>query len=82
MANKPDKFGMKFWLLIDVDAKYLLNGFPYPEKDKLHPVDESLLEHITLQLMDPYLKKGRNVTTDNFFTLAKLAEKLKAKDTN
>jgi hypothetical protein len=32
--------------------------------------------------MSPYLNKGRNVTTDNFFTSASLARTLKAKDTN
>ena len=32
-------------------------------------------------LMSPYLNKGRNVTTDNFFTSSSLAQKLKAKDT-
>ncbi|KAJ8873290.1 hypothetical protein PR048_026924, partial [Dryococelus australis] len=29
MANKPDQFGIKFWLAADVDTKYLLNGSPY-----------------------------------------------------
>lgn len=28
MPNKPDTFGIKFWLAADVDSKYLLNGFP------------------------------------------------------
>jgi hypothetical protein len=28
MANKPDKFGLKFWLAVDVDTKCLVNGFP------------------------------------------------------
>ena len=28
MPNKPDKFGMKFWLLADVTSKYLCNGKP------------------------------------------------------
>jgi hypothetical protein len=32
--------------------------------------------------MYPYLNKGRNVTTDNFFTSGSLAGKLKAKDTS
>jgi hypothetical protein len=27
MANKPDKFGIKFWMLED-DTKYLCNAFP------------------------------------------------------
>ena len=34
MANKPDKFGIKFWKLID-DTKYLCNAFPYLGKDEL-----------------------------------------------
>lgn len=29
MANKPDKFGIKFWIAADLETKYLLNGFPY-----------------------------------------------------
>ena len=32
--------------------------------------------------MDPYLGTGRNVTTDNFFTSVKLAEKLEKKKTS
>jgi len=32
--------------------------------------------------MSPYLKKGRNITTDNFFTSASLAWTLKANDTS
>ena len=35
-----------------------------------------------MRVMSPYLKKGRNVTTDNFFTSSSLARKLKAKDTS
>lgn len=37
MANKPDKFGIKFWLAADVDTKYLLNGFPFLGKDDTRP---------------------------------------------
>ena len=33
MPNKPDKFGMKFWLLVDASSKYLCNGKPYLGKD-------------------------------------------------
>jgi hypothetical protein len=25
MANKPDKYGVKFWLLVDVKTHYCLN---------------------------------------------------------
>ena len=29
VANNPDKFGIKFWLLTDTQSKYLCNGKPY-----------------------------------------------------
>ncbi len=34
MPNKPDKFGIKFWLLVDFESKYIVNGFPYLGKDQ------------------------------------------------
>ncbi|CAF0977767.1 unnamed protein product [Brachionus calyciflorus] len=33
MPNKPDKFGIKLWMLTEVESKYTLNGFPYLGKD-------------------------------------------------
>ena len=35
-----------------------------------------------MNLMEPYLKKGRNITIDNFFTLHSLAKKLRKKKTS
>ena len=29
MPNKPDKFGIKFWLLVEVESKYVVNLQPY-----------------------------------------------------
>ena len=29
LPNKPDKFGIKFWLASDVQTKYVVNGFLY-----------------------------------------------------
>ena len=34
ILNKPHKFGIKFWLAVDVQTKYILNGFPYMGKDE------------------------------------------------
>ncbi|KAJ8888997.1 hypothetical protein PR048_008491 [Dryococelus australis] len=82
MANKPDKFGMKFWLAADVGTKYLSNGFPYLGKDDNRPPNQSLSEHDVMKLMAPYLGKGRNVTMDNFFTSVSLAEKLEIQSTS
>jgi hypothetical protein len=81
-ANKPDKFGIKFWMLVDNDTKYICNAFPYLGKDELRSTNESLPESIVMRLMSPYLNKERNVTTDNFITSAILARTLKAKDTS
>ena len=82
IASKPDKFGQKFFLCVDVDSKYLLNGFPYLGKDPNRPTNERLADHVVMKLMEPYLGKGRNVTTDNFFTSMALAEQLKSKHTS
>lgn len=74
MPNKPNKFGIKFWLASDVSSKYVLNGFPYLGKDEQQPSSMLLSEHV-LKLVEPYTGCGRNVTTDNFFTSMSLATK-------
>lgn len=71
MDSKPDKYGQKFWMAVDKDSKYIVNVFPYLGKD-----------YIVKKLMQPYLKKGRNVTCDNFFTSLSLAENLKLNGTS
>jgi len=82
VTNKPDKFGIKFWMLVDNDTKYLCSTLPYLGKDELHSAHGSLPESIVMRLMSPCLNEGRNVTTDNFFTSTSLAWALKAKDTS
>ncbi|KAK2583959.1 hypothetical protein KPH14_006423 [Odynerus spinipes] len=77
MPNKPHKFGIKFWLAVDVQSKYILNGFPYMGKDETR-CSNSLGQFVTLKLAEPYLQRGRNITTDNFFTSIPLAKKLLA----
>ena len=34
LPNKPHKFGIKFWFGVDVQTEYILNSFPYMEKDE------------------------------------------------
>ncbi|CAH2089749.1 unnamed protein product [Euphydryas editha] len=82
MPNKPDKFGIKFWLAVDVRSKYLINGFPYLGKDELRPSGVPLNEDVVLNLVKNYMNCGRNITTDNFFTSIQLAKKLLAKKTS
>ena len=82
MPSKPDKFGIKFWLAADVDSKYMLNGFPYLGKDEKRPENISLSEYVVLRLIEPFENKGRNITTDNFFTTLNLSRMLKTKNTS
>ena len=77
MPNKPDKFGIKFWLASDVRSKYIINGFPYLGKDESREPSVPLGEFVTMKLAKPYVGCGRNITTDNFFTSLPLAKKLR-----
>ena len=79
MANKPDKFGLKFWLAVDVENKYLFNGFPYVGKDDTRSSDLSVPTDVVLKLMAQLSQQGYNVTCDNYFTSLGLALKLAEK---
>lgn len=80
MPSKPDKFGIKFFILAEVDSKYCLNVLPYLGKDDQRV--EQLGTHVVMTLMEPYFGLGYNITTDNFFTNKLLAEKLLARKTS
>ena len=77
MSNKLDKFGIKFWLLVDGRSKHLCNGKFYLGKDPTRNRENDLPTDVCLWLMQPFLKKGYNVTIDNYFTSINLADKLK-----
>ena len=61
MASKPEKFGLKFRMAVDVKAKYLFNGFPYLEKDKSRLDDVSLPTNVVVKLKSPIF--GRATTS-------------------
>ncbi len=56
-----------------------MNGFPYLGKNENRPIDETVGEHAVFRLAEPFHNTGRNITTDNFFTLLKLAKTLRNK---
>ncbi|CAK8681971.1 unnamed protein product [Clavelina lepadiformis] len=75
MPNKPDKFGMKFWVIAEVSSKYVCNILPYLgalEKDQRNgrPLAEDVVMRLTSNLDR---NGGYNITTDNFFTSLNLA---------
>ena len=80
MANKPDKFGIKNWMLAEAESKYCLNMNLYLGKDENRL--ESVGSHVVMSLMAPYLNKGYNICMDNFFTSYKLACALVEKSTS
>ncbi|KAJ4425513.1 hypothetical protein ANN_27707 [Periplaneta americana] len=53
MNSKPDKFGIKFWLAVDTSSKYLVNGFPYLDRDKERPAGVPLAGHVVMHLAEP-----------------------------
>ena len=73
---KPDKYGQKYWLAVDKDCKYVVNGFPYVGRDETRSRDERVSDQVVMRLLKPYLKKGKNVTTDNYFYLNKFGHRI------
>ena len=76
MVSNPDKYGQKHWLAVDKDSKYVVLGFPYVGRDEARFRDERVSDQVVMRLLKPYLNKGRNVTTDNYFTSRKWATEL------
>ena len=79
MPNKPVKFGIKFWLLVEIESKYVVNLRPYlgaQEKESKQRVP--LAQDVVLRLVSLVKSKGYNMTTDNFFTSVALAKKSEA----
>jgi len=81
IPSRPDKFGIKFWILSEVDSKYLCNGFPYVGKDEHRVEHQSLGEFVVFRLMEPFWNRGYNITCDNFFTSFNLAKAMLKKKT-
>ena len=68
IANKPDKFGLKFWMVVDAGSKYVYNGFLYLSKNETRNTSISVPTYVEIKLMQPFFKHGYNVTCNNFFT--------------
>ena len=76
MANKPDKFGLKFWMAVDVETKYLFNGVPYSGKDESRLDNVSVSTSVVIKLMSPLFERSYNVICDNYFTSLDLSLRL------
>ena len=77
MPNKPDKYEIKFWVLVDVKSKYVSNIFPsLGAQEKEQRGDTPLAESVVMRLTEGVRGKGYNIICDNFFTSLPLALKL------
>ena len=65
-TNKPDKFGLKVFHIVDLNTKYECNGFPYLGKIEEKPEEGSL---IVKKLVSPFEKRGHNITAVNYSSL-------------
>lgn len=55
MPDKTDKFGIKFWLALDINSKYIVNGFKLG-KDRIRLVFVTLSTYIMLKQVKSYSK--------------------------
>ena len=55
--SKPDKYGQKYWLVVDVDSKYVVSGFPYIGKEVFRGTDRRVSDKVVMKLLQPYLPK-------------------------
>ena len=77
IPNKPDKYGIKFWVLADVETKYVANIVPYlGAQERQERGGTPLAESVLVKLTEKVKGKGYNITCDNFFTSLSAAEKL------
>ncbi|CAF2798515.1 unnamed protein product [Rotaria sp. Silwood2] len=80
IPQKPDKYGLKFWLCVDVQSCYVLNAFPYIGRQPNQARQTQIGTGVVLELLRPLYGSNRNVTIDNFFTSIQLAKELQMKN--
>ena len=76
MPNKCDKYGIKFWIIVDVNLKYFSNIVPYlgaQEVDGRGGIP--LAESVVMKLPYHVTRNGYNIACNEFFTSLTQAKK-------
>ena len=84
MPMKPDKFGIKVWLLADADTYYVPRFQVYLGKNRTNSElfqRKGLGYYVVWTLGEPYLDNNRHFFFDNFFTSTDLMRDLQARNT-
>ena len=75
LPNKPDKFGIKIWMLVCNTTKYCFNQSPYlGSEEKEERNGEPMGDYVVKKLMEPLYNFGYNITADNLFTSFELCQ--------
>lgn len=75
MPSKPNRYGIKIWVLADSETCYFYNAQIYLGKEGNLP-EIGQANRVVMDLCHPIYQSGRNITTDNFFTSVPLAANL------
>lgn len=79
IANKPAKYGIKIFALVDARTFYTSNMEIYAGKQPADPFQkDNSVTCVVKRLIEPIDKSGRNITMDNYFTTVPLANELYA----
>lgn len=77
IPNKPAKYGLKVFAMVDAKTFYVLNLEVYVGKQPEGPFQQSNKpEDIVLRLVEPLKNSRRNITFDNWFSSYPLVTKL------
>ncbi|KAL5467115.1 hypothetical protein EMCRGX_G031300 [Ephydatia muelleri] len=68
MPKKPNKWGMKAWVLAESDTGYTWNFILYTGKQEKRPAGVPLGTHVVTELLKKLHGKGYHVYFDNFYT--------------
>ena len=80
IPSKPGKFGIKVFWIVDAENTFPLKSLVYIGKDTLSEEERmeasTLGEAVVMNLAEPFIGCGWNITADNWFTDLTLAQKL------